>query len=230
MQFLHTLESFFELSQIDYLFRLIVSILCGGAIGFERTKRLKEAGIRTHIIVALGSALIMLVSKYGFFDIIIYEGLSTDASRIAASVVSGISFLGAGVIFMKNDYVKGLTTAAGIWATSGVGLAVGAGMYVIGIAATLLIVVIQLFLHHHLTSEYNSITKITCIVKNEETAFSSILEEMKTYNLLIQRFQIDRTGNDTLTIKMLVRTSQEMDPSKLFVLLQTNSYIQSISM
>ena len=110
---------------------------------------MKEAGIRTHLIVSLGSALIMLVSKYGFFDLIeqLPELSKLDPSRVAAQIVTGVGFLGAGMIFVRRQSVSGLTTAAGIWATAGVGMAVGAGMYVIGVAGSLLIILTQIILH-----------------------------------------------------------------------------------
>ncbi|MBO5454605.1 MAG: MgtC/SapB family protein [Clostridia bacterium] len=129
---------------------MIVACLCGIAIGIERKNRAKEAGIRTHCIVACASALMMIVSKYGFFDIGETGMKVTDASRIASQVVSGVGFLGAGIIFVQRQTVKGLTTAAGIWATSGIGLALGAGMYSVGIVATMIILVMQYTLHSNI--------------------------------------------------------------------------------
>lgn len=126
---------------------------CGACIGFERSKRFKEAGVRTHIIVCCAAALIMIISKYGFADLTaadgaVYNGTrGADPARVAAQAVSGISFLGAGVIFKNGNTVKGLTTAAGIWATAAIGLAVGAGMYWVGLFVTLLIAVFQISMH-----------------------------------------------------------------------------------
>ena len=128
--------------QVEYLVRIFVAACLGLLIGSERKNRNKSAGIRTHVIVALGAALIMVVSKYGFMDV-----EKADAARVAAQVVSGIGFLGAGVIFVRNNLVNGLTTAAGIWATAGVGLALGAGMYVVGISSALLVLLIQFVMH-----------------------------------------------------------------------------------
>ena len=136
MNFYLGLESHLEW---EWLFRILCAGFLGLLIGYERHNRSKEAGIRTHAIVALSSALIMVVSKYGFVD----AGMS-DPARLAAQVVSGIGFLGAGIIFIKNDSVLGLTTAAGIWATSAVGLCLGAGFYVLGIASTVLILLVQI--------------------------------------------------------------------------------------
>ena len=128
--------------QVEYLVRIFVAACLGLLIGSERKNRNKSAGIRTHVIVALGAALIMVVSKYGFMDV-----EKADAARVAAQVVSGIGFLGAGVIFVCNNLVNGLTTAAGIWATAGVGLALGSGMYVVGISSALLVLFVQFVMH-----------------------------------------------------------------------------------
>lgn len=115
--------------------RLFASLLCGAVVGFERKRRAKKAGIRTHCLVALGAAIFGIISKYGFLDLI-SEGSSADIARVAANVVTGVSFLGAGVIFLRNRSVSGLTTAAGIWSVSAVGLAFGCGLYTVGIVGT----------------------------------------------------------------------------------------------
>lgn len=134
--------------QFIYALRLLIAAICGLAIGFERKNRLKEAGMRTHMIVAIGAAMMMIVSKYGFFDLLgCSELVKYDASRIASQIVSGIGFLGAGMIFIRNRSVTGLTTAAGVWATAGIGMAIGSGMYSLGVIGTLFILAIQYFLH-----------------------------------------------------------------------------------
>lgn len=136
-----------DMAELEYLLRIVLAAVCGGAIGFEREHRFKNAGTRTHLIVALSAALMTVLSKYGFSDAV-GNGVTLDASRVAASVVSSIGFLGAGVIFFRKDVLNGITTAAGLWATMGVGIAVGTGRYFLGVAATLLILGIQVFLHH----------------------------------------------------------------------------------
>ena len=128
--------------ELELLLRMVLACFMGYVIGYERMNREKSAGMRTHAIVCLGAALIMIVSKYGFEDIPDF-----DASRVAAQIVSGVGFLGAGIIFVKNNTVSGLTTAAGIWTTAGVGMAIGAGAYFIGISAGILVVVTQVVLH-----------------------------------------------------------------------------------
>ena len=122
------------------LFKLVLASLLGFAIGYERKRRYKEAGIRTHTIVCLGSALMMLVSIYGF-------PTDADTARVAAQIVTGVGFLGAGIIVYRKHETKGLTTAAGGWATAGVGMACGGGLYILAIAATAIMITAQLLFH-----------------------------------------------------------------------------------
>ncbi|MBO2515695.1 MAG: hypothetical protein CW338_00265 [Clostridiales bacterium] len=138
-----------SLLYLEFFVRLLIASLFGAAIGYERGKRSKGAGIRTHFLVCCAAALMMIVSKYAFFDITANdEGIrGADAARIAAQVVTGVSFLGAGVIYKQEGGIRGLTTAAGIWITAGIGLAVGAGMYILGIMGTALVVVLQVLMH-----------------------------------------------------------------------------------
>ena len=123
---------------MEFVLRLLLAGVLGAVIGLDREYRAKEAGYRTHFLVSLGSALIMIVSQHAFKDVLGETGVGLDPSRIAAQVVSGIGFLGAGTIILNKQMVRGLTTAAGIWATAAIGLAVGGGMYGLGISATVL--------------------------------------------------------------------------------------------
>jgi putative Mg2+ transporter-C (MgtC) family protein len=123
-----------------------VALLLAGAIGLEREIRGKDAGLRTHTLVGVGAALFMLVSKYGFTDVLEKGLIVLDPSRMAAQVVSGVGFLGAGLIFVRRDSVRGLTTAAGIWVTAAVGSAAGAGLLVLAAMATGIYFVITLIL------------------------------------------------------------------------------------
>lgn len=130
----------------DLLLRIALAGLLGGLIGLERQLRAKEAGLRTHILVGIGSAMFMIVSKYGFEDILLENHVALDPSRIAAQVVSGMGFLGAGTIIIQKQIVKGLTTAAGMWVTAAIGLVIGSGLYEIGIyGAFLTLVVLEVF-------------------------------------------------------------------------------------
>lgn len=128
---------------LEFILRIFVAALLGGAIGLEREYRSKEAGFRTHFLVALGSALFMVVSAYGFEGALGTPEHRWDVSRVAAQVVSGIGFIGAGtIIFRKSEnVVSGLTTAAGLWVTAAIGLTCGGGMYILATAATFLVLV-----------------------------------------------------------------------------------------
>lgn len=174
---------FFNIHQLWYILRMIIACACGVMIGLERRNRSKEAGVRTHCVVACASALMMIISKYGFADTVIGENgvRGADGARIAAQVVSGIGFLGAGMIFVHRNMITGLTTAAGIWATSGVGLAIGAGMYVVGITATVIIIAAQILLHKNFRWLKNSKSKRLVIknvnIKGYQAYMTSLLAE-----------------------------------------------------
>ena len=127
--------------EYEFLIRITVAAVLGGLIGLEREYRAKEAGFRTHFLVAMGSALFMIVSAYGFGEAMVSDLHRWDVSRVAAQVVSGIGFIGAGtIIFRKSEnVVVGLTTAAGLWVTAAIGLACGGGLYILSVGSTLLV-------------------------------------------------------------------------------------------
>ena len=187
------------LVQMEYVFRILVATLLGLVIGSERKNRNKSAGIRTHAIVALGSALIMVVSKYGFTDM---GEHAQDAARIAAQVVSGIGFLGAGVIFVRNNLINGLTTAAGMWSTAGVGLAAGAGMYVVSISVTVLMLLVQLVMHkiaYFANVASGGLVKMT-LIKRE-----GIVQDMEKFligeKLSVISVKINKTKKDEVKLE-----------------------------
>lgn len=179
--------------QTSLFFRIVVAGFLGYLIGYERKNRYKEAGMRTHAIVAMGAALMMVVSKYGFRDIPDY-----DASRIASQIVSGIGFLGAGVIFVKNNSVSGLTTAAGIWATAGVGMAIGAGEYYLGCGSGLLLVFTQIILHEipFLSKEpYRNILKIT--TEQYDSVITELLQNLNEEKIKVLNIKIGKSKDST---------------------------------
>ena len=124
---------------MDFFLNILIAALLGGAIGLEREYRAKEAGFRTHFLVALGAALFMILSAHGFEGVLTTENHRLDVSRIAAQVVSGIGFIGAGTIIFQKHAVRGLTTAAGLWVTAAIGMAAGAGLFLLSTATTLLV-------------------------------------------------------------------------------------------
>ncbi len=125
-----------SVNELDIVWRLILALALSGAIGLERELSQKSAGLRTYTLVGLGSALFMMISKYGFFDVLEPGSVVLDPSRVAAQIVSGIGFIGAGLIFVRRDSVRGLTTAAGIWLVAAIGAACGASLTLLAIATT----------------------------------------------------------------------------------------------
>lgn len=192
--------------EITLIIRILIAGLCGFVVGFERKNRYKEAGTRTHVIVAIGSALIICVSKYGFEDVSNY-----DAARIAAQVVSGIGFLGAGMIMVKKQSVSGLTTAAGIWATSGIGLAIGSGLYLVGFLSSLLIVVVQILLHCHIFQQKDyQIDQINMLIDlTSETKLNEIQQYLKLENILIVDISVTRKEKETLFVEFVWKVPQK---------------------
>lgn len=194
---------FIETYHINLIFRIIISCVCGILIGFERKNRAKEAGVRTHCIVACASALMMIISKYGFYDIIQTASLNgidarLDPSRLAQGIVTGVGFLGAGMIYIQRGSIRGLTTASGIWATCGIGMAIGAGMYIVGIAATVIILVIQFTLHHK--TKFMTQHKIRSLLVynvNEEDFQSSMTCLLNEKGINISEVSIKRNEDNT---------------------------------
>lgn len=190
--------------QLEYIFRIILAGICGMIIGLERKNRSKEAGIRTHFVVACGAAIMMVVSKYAFFDIIskgIYAGVEVrlDPSRIASTIASGIGFLGAGMIFVHKNTITGLTTAAGIWATSGVGMAIGSGLYVIGVVATVVILIAQIVLHLNFRWVKMPKTKKLSIKNVDRENYQEyIMDKLFEYGVVVHDVSVDRDSQTNL--------------------------------
>lgn len=157
-----------------FIVRMLVAVICGFVIGLERKSRSKEAGIRTHAIVCLAACLFMILSKYlaePLFSDISGSKFTGDATRIASQVVTGIGFLGAGIIMYRRDVMHGLTTAAGVWATAAIGMAIGSGFVVTGVCATVIIVLIQLVLHIPIkafTTRHISVIRMQIWVENDD--------------------------------------------------------------
>lgn len=219
----------------EYTIRLLLALLCGAVIGFERTKRFKEAGLRTHIIVCLAAALLMIVSKYGFADLVngtdyLYGTHGADPARIAAQVISGISFLGAGIIFHNNNSVRGLTTAAGIWATAGIGLALGAGMYYLGIIVTVMVAIVQLYLYKHLIGADGLKTNQICFsVTNTEAVRKAVNEFFTSPHLEIMESRIEYDSEGYANYNITVRANRQITIEEVNDVLVKNGKVKNIS-
>ena len=178
----------------NFILRLFIAGILGGLIGFEREFRAKEAGLRTHFIVALGSALFMLISQYAFTG-------RFDAARVAAQVVSGIGFIGAGVIIFQKNVVRGVTTAAGLWVAAAIGLACGAGMYVVAIAATLF-TIMCLETMHIITRRYGEKSVMVTISPVTGEQLTGILDQIRKSNFEIDSFSFtDDSASITLHMR-----------------------------
>ena len=215
-------------NQSELLLRIAIACILGILIGNERKNRNKSAGIRTHAIVAMGSALMMVVSKYGFADIA--EIGTFDGSRIAAQVVSGVGFLGAGIIFVRNNLVSGLTTSAGIWATAGVGLAMGSGLYVIGIASGLMIILMQGITHK--ISRFADVASggtIWMTIAQEEGAVKKMEDFLEKRRVEVASTKIHKNKKEEIKLEFEVIYPPGFDKSALFSSLAEEKNVMTIS-
>lgn len=231
------LNAQFSLAQnLEFFLRVIVACLCGAFIGAERSKRFKEAGIRTHIIVCCGAALLMIVSKYGFVDLTSTAGVNfngvrgADSARIAAQVVSSISFLGAGVIFKQGSTIRGLTTAAGLWATAGIGLAVGAGMYPLGIFTTGLVALVQVLTHKFVVGVDSLVSSHLAFTIKSEQDLPGLMENyIGGQKIQITDTKIIYHDDGYVTYDFILRMPRDITAIELSRVLKNYGELRSIS-
>ena len=212
----------------DFVWRLVLAALFGTIIGLDREYREKEAGFRTHFLVSLGSALMMIVSQYGFSEILTHDGVSLDPSRIAAQVVSGIGFIGAGTIIFNHQIVRGLTTAASLWATAGIGLTAGAGMSWLALAATILTLVAL----EGLSLVFRSLGSRRVVVvfsASDRTGVADTLDRIRTDGYMVVSYEVvpQVVGGDGITyrVTMVVKAKPGSDNNQLLALLRENTDI-----
>ncbi len=219
--------------QAEYIFRVLLAGICGMIVGMERKNRSKEAGTRTHFVVACGAALIMVISKYAFFDVIqsgAYGNIDVrlDPSRVASTIASGIGFLGAGMIFINKNTITGLTTAAGIWATSGIGMAIGAGMYVLGVSATFIILLAQLLLHINLKHEKNINLKTLTVKDVTEEGYQKYLTgEFEKKDIHVHEISIERSDDDKRDYTFTIDIPEEIDEDDVITLAKRKCLIKA---
>ena len=217
-------ENNLNIVHIEYFIRILLAGICGAIIGLERRKRFKDAGIRTHLILSIGCAVIMIVSKYAFSDVLDY-----DAARVASNIISGVGFLGAGVIFVKSGSVRGLTTAAGIWTTAAIGMAIGAGFYFLGIGVTIILVLLQLLLYR-LVPALESIEVAELLIKAKRTPniLENIKAELDKNNIYISTMKVKKLEKE-LEIRFSVKVQKDHSMQGLFELLSSYDEIIEIS-
>lgn len=206
------------LSEFGMLADLLLSVVLGFIIGFERKIRFKEAGIRTHTIVCAGSALMMIISKYAF--------TGADSARVAAQIVTGVGFLGAGMIVYRRNEVRGLTTAAGVWATAGVGMACGGRLYVVALGAAIIIISAQCLFHlpfkvFHSKRFYA--VKIEFIQNENENLIIKSLFGVDRFNHLVIKRE-----NGQVIYSATLNTDKEFSSTKLNEIMAENEFVLSI--
>ncbi len=220
------------LSTEEMIIRLVVAALLGSIVGLERERHDWVAGLRTHMLVCVGSALILIVSTYGFFDVISKDRIVLDPSRVAAQVVSGIGFLGAGtILYLRHNVIRGLTTAAGLWTVAGIGLAIGSGLYIPGVVTTVIAVVIlalvkpleKLFILRNKSKEFT-------IVIDRKTSFDQIDHTFSKLKLKVVRMDIqqsDKSSVNSIDI-ILAKGVNKKDWPKLLDALKEIKGVQEI--
>lgn len=209
--------------------RVLLAMLCGAAIGIERTRRQKGAGIRTHVIISLGAVAMMLVSKYGFYDQV-GLGFNVDPSRIANNIMTGMGFIGAGVIFVKNTSIKGLTTAAGLWATTGVAMAIGTGMYEVGVLVTAIMLLSQILLHVWFKKvDTAGSSDLIMTLRYSEHAYTRLKEQLSSMDVLVENCKFKReSGEDTLRI--VAKLADNLSTEDILAIAKDNEDIISIEL
>ncbi len=211
-------------NDLVYLGRIVLAIFAGAIIGSEREHRVKVAGLRTHILISMASALMMIISKYAFFDVLLdplTAGLGLDVSRVAAGIIAGMGIFSGGIVFIgKRGNVSGLTTAAGIWATIGIGMVIGAGMYTVGIGSVILVEMVQFVLHHELSIyRHDTIANVIFNIKDPDKGYNKLLDELEPYKAKISFLRWEKDKEKGSTLKCNVRFSKEYSRDEIVEIL-----------
>ena len=213
------IDKIFSISQLFLLINVLLAAILGFLIGLERKLRSKEAGIRTHTIVCIGASLMMILSLHAFGD-------GADTARVAAQIVTGIGFLGAGIIVYKKNEVKGLTTAAGIWTSAGVGMACGASMYTLAVGSTIILLTAQ-FIFRLKIPPFKSKKSFNIQIKfRQENEANKRIKEIfgvdRFNHLIIERHE------SCIIYSAMLHTEKELSSTQLNNIICSNDFIYSI--
>ena len=232
------IDSFIQMnfpSRVWELFvRIAAAALLGALIGLERGIRQKEAGIRTHSIVAMGAALLMIISKYAFGDLVTEGGFAlgttgADPTRVASQAITAIAFLGAGVIFRHGGSIKGLTTAAGVWATAAIGLCLGAGLYALGVGTALLVLLLNICLHKWLVRlESMSTSTISVTMDDTPGVLDDLRLQLDDRKMPVQRIDIKKSEG-LLHAVIVVRVPKSSALNDLLLFFGENPHIKEFN-
>ena len=196
-------------NDLIYLFRILLAIIAGAVIGYEREQRYKVAGLRTHILISMAAALMMIISKYAFFDVLMeYElaGIRVDVSRVAAGIIAGMGILSGGIVFIgtRGD-VSGLTTAAGIWATIGIGMVIGSGMYVVGIGSVIFVEIVQISLHHDFSNYRHEVkAAVVFALSDREKGYDELIGKFEPHKAKISSIKWEKMAEDSYVLRCYV--------------------------
>ena len=231
-----TMLSLADTPLFQVIMRLVAAAFCGVLIGLERELRAKEAGVRTHFLVCFGSALFMVVSVYGFLSmtdpslVSITEKINIangqdfrrfDQARIAAQIVSGIGFIGAGTIMVNRGNITGLTTAAGLWVVAGIGMAIGCGLYVIGLVATMFVLlgleILRLFFHK------DRLHSMVVYKTANRGLIPQIEQELRNrgWNIVSHDMAVKGKGNDAFRVTLTLQKHASLSDEALVTFLQS---------
>jgi len=215
-----------------------LALLLSAVVGVERESRQKSAGLRTHTLVGVGAAVFTLISKYGFDDVLRPGHVVLDPSRMAAQIVTGVGFLGAGIIFVRRDAVKGLTTAAAVWVTAAIGACAGAGLPVLAVLATaayLLVVVGFPQIERHLPRSSTSISTLRVRYSEGRGLLRDLLRETTTRGFTIDDISTETTGprggavvSGAATVEVTLRVHGKASVHDLAVVLTEMEGIEAV--
>lgn len=215
----------------EIILRLSLAAFLGGLVGLERERKNWAAGLRTHMLVCVGASLTMMVSTYGFADILGTKNIVLDPSRIAAQVISGIGFIGAGtILFLREGIIRGLTTASGLWTVAAVGLATGGGMYFAALITTVLAIVILWILQpleKRFSSRFHQKTLRIVIVDRVRSA-SIISNLFENTHLEIATCNIDNAGTE-FVISVRFKNVNTAELLKMITVLQLDTTIKEVA-
>jgi len=210
-------ESPWFISEVEILIRLGTALLLGGVIGFEREQHQHAAGFRTNILVCVGACLMMLLSIYGFSDFVNEWNVRVDPARLAAAVITGVGFLGAGTILYTGKKISGLTTAASLWVVAAIGLGVGAGFYFASVSVTIM-VVLTLWLFNKLEQRFirnkkRYVIQIKC--QDKPSLLHDVQEKLKAHKVVLHKLSIGELEKEGLEINDLNKDRQELQELEL---------------
>jgi putative Mg2+ transporter-C (MgtC) family protein len=207
----------------EVLLRLFLAAVFGGCVGIDRQRHEWAAGLRTHMLVCMGSALVMIVSAYGFRDVLPEDHVTLDPSRVAAQVISGIGFLGAGtILFLKHEVVKGLTTAAGLWTVAGIGLATGGGLYFAASATTVLVLIILIVLKPYkkkLTVE-RLFSEVHLKINRQLVSLAQVEQILNTMHIDYNHIRMNTTELEQIC-SIEIRFDEAVDHKEILSLVET---------